>query len=101
MEGKSRSHRGVVMLRPWAPCRAQGVPIDTRAPTDVRKFTHVVHAVRACRSHRHRHAMVALCDKLSLPLTIVLASMWLGEPLSPRLVAGVVPLTIGALLTIV
>jgi len=45
--------------------------------------------------------MVALCDKLSLPLTIVLASVWLGEPLSPRLVAGVVPLTIGALLTIV
>jgi transporter family protein len=44
---------------------------------------------------------VAPIDKLSLPLTILLASVWLGEPLSWRLVAGVVLMTIGALLTIV
>src|SRR5258706_16014562 len=33
---------------------------------------------------------VAPIDKLSLPLTILLASLWLGEPLSWRVVAGVV-----------
>jgi transporter family protein len=43
---------------------------------------------------------VAPIDKLSLPLTIVLASLWLGEPLSWRLIAGVVLMTAGALLTI-
>jgi transporter family protein len=43
---------------------------------------------------------VAPIDKLSLPLTILLASVWLGEPLSGRLVAGVVLMTLGALLTI-
>jgi len=44
---------------------------------------------------------VAPIDKLSLPLTIVLASLWLGEPLSWRLIAGVGLMTAGALLTIV
>jgi len=44
---------------------------------------------------------VAPIDKLSLPLTILLASLWLGEPLSWRLVAGVILMTTGALLTIV
>jgi len=43
---------------------------------------------------------VAPIDKLSLPLTILLAAVWLGEPLSWRLGAGVVLMTIGALLTI-
>jgi len=43
---------------------------------------------------------VAPIDTLSLPLTIVLASVWLGEPLSWRLVAGVALMTTGALLTI-
>jgi transporter family protein len=44
---------------------------------------------------------VAPIDKLSLPLTILLAAMWLGEPLSWRLAAGVALMTMGALLTIV
>ena len=44
---------------------------------------------------------VAPIDKLSLPITILLAAIWLGEPLSWRLVAGVVLMTMGALLTIV
>ena len=43
---------------------------------------------------------VAPIDKLSLPLTILLASVWLGEPLSWRLVAGVILMTLGALVTI-
>jgi transporter family protein len=43
---------------------------------------------------------VAPIDKLSLPLTILLATIWLGEPLSWRLGAGVFLMTIGALLTI-
>ena len=43
---------------------------------------------------------VAPIDKLSLPLTIVLASLWLGEPLPWRVVAGVVLMTTGALFTI-
>jgi len=43
---------------------------------------------------------VAPIDKLSLPLTILLAVMWLGEPIGWRLAAGVGLMTIGALLTI-
>jgi len=43
---------------------------------------------------------VAPIDKLSLPLTILLATVWLGEPLSWRLGAGVALMTVGALLTI-
>ena len=43
---------------------------------------------------------VAPIDKLSLPLTILLATVWLGEPLSWRLGAGVFLMTMGALLTI-
>ena len=43
---------------------------------------------------------VAPIDKLSLPLTIVLAATWLGEPLGWRVVTGVALMTIGALLTI-
>jgi transporter family protein len=43
---------------------------------------------------------VAPIDKLSLPLTILLATAWLGEPVSWRLVTGVVLMTMGALLTI-
>ena len=43
---------------------------------------------------------VAPIDKLSLPLTIVLAVVILGEPLSWRLGIGVALMTAGALLTI-
>ncbi len=43
---------------------------------------------------------VAPIDKLSLPLTIVIAALWLREPISWRLVTGVGLMTIGALLTI-
>jgi transporter family protein len=43
---------------------------------------------------------VAPIDKLSLPLTIVLAVMWLGEPVGWRVAAGVGLMTIGALLTL-
>lgn len=43
---------------------------------------------------------VAPIDKLSLPLTILLAAVWLGEPMSWRLGAGVFLMTVGALLTI-
>jgi transporter family protein len=43
---------------------------------------------------------VAPIDKLSLPLTIVLAVVWLGEPLEWRVAAGVGLMTIGALLTL-
>jgi transporter family protein len=43
---------------------------------------------------------VAPIDKLSLPLTIVLAVVWLGEPLGWRVAAGVCLMTIGALLTL-
>jgi transporter family protein len=43
---------------------------------------------------------VAPIDKLSLPLTIVLAMAVLGEPVGWRLGAGVVLMTAGALLTI-
>jgi bacterial/archaeal transporter family protein len=45
-------------------------------------------------------AHVAPIDKLSLPLTIVLAILWLGEPVSWRAGVGVGLMTIGALLTI-
>jgi transporter family protein len=43
---------------------------------------------------------VAPIDKLSLPLTIAFAMLLLGEPFSWRVVAGVVLMTAGALLTI-
>ena len=43
---------------------------------------------------------VAPIDKLSLPLTIVLAVIWLGEPIGWRVAVGVGLMTIGALLTI-
>ena len=43
---------------------------------------------------------VAPIDKLSLPLTIVLAALWLGEPIGWRTAAGVTLMTLGALLTI-
>ena len=45
-------------------------------------------------------ARVAPIDKLSLPLTIVLAAVTLGEPVGWRLAAGVALMTAGALLTI-
>ena len=41
---------------------------------------------------------VAALDKLSLPLTLVLAVLFLGEPLTWRLVAGIVLMVAGALL---
>ena len=43
---------------------------------------------------------VAPVDKLSLPLTLLLAFLILGEPLSWRLVLGVSLMTVGAALTI-
>ena len=43
---------------------------------------------------------VAPVDKLSLPLTIILAAIFLGEPLSWRLGIGVALMTAGAILTI-
>jgi transporter family protein len=43
---------------------------------------------------------VAPIDKLSLPLTIVLAVVWLGEPIGWRVATGVALMTIGALLTL-
>ena len=43
---------------------------------------------------------VAPIDKLSLPLTIALAVIFLGEPLGWRVAAGVGLMTIGALLTL-
>jgi len=43
---------------------------------------------------------VAPIDKLSLPITVILAALILAEPLSRRLVAGIVLMVIGALLTI-
>ena len=43
---------------------------------------------------------VAPIDKLSLPLTIVLAAVWLGEPIGWKVAAGVTLMTIGALVTI-
>lgn len=43
---------------------------------------------------------VSPIDKLSLPLTIVLAAALLGEHVSWRLAAGVAMMTVGAILTI-
>ena len=43
---------------------------------------------------------VAPIDKLSLPLTILLAAIWLGEPVGWRVAVGAVLITVGALLTI-
>jgi transporter family protein len=43
---------------------------------------------------------VAPIDKLSLPLTLMLAFAWLGEPIGWRLGVGVTLMTAGALLTI-
>ena len=43
---------------------------------------------------------VAPIDKLSLPMTIVLAALALGEPVSWRLAAGATLMTVGAMLTI-
>jgi transporter family protein len=43
---------------------------------------------------------VAPIDKLSLPLTIILAVVLLGEPVGWRVAAGAALMTIGALLTI-
>lgn len=43
---------------------------------------------------------VAPIDKLSLPLTIALAALFLGEPLSLKLVMGVVLMAAGAVLTL-
>ena len=43
---------------------------------------------------------VAPIDKLSLPLTVFFAALLLGETLSARAIAGVVLMTLGALLTI-
>jgi transporter family protein len=42
---------------------------------------------------------VAPIDKLSLPFTIVLAVLWLREPLTWQVTAGVTLMVIGALLT--
>jgi transporter family protein len=43
---------------------------------------------------------VAPIDKLSLPLTIVLASLWLGEAISWKTALGVAMMAAGALLTL-
>jgi transporter family protein len=43
---------------------------------------------------------VAPIDKLSLPLTIVLAVVWLGEPIGWKVAVGVTLMTVGALVTI-
>jgi len=43
---------------------------------------------------------VAPIDKLSLPLTIILAVIWLGEPVGWRVATGVGLMTLGALLTL-
>jgi len=44
-------------------------------------------------------SLVAPIDKLSLPLTVVLAALLLGESISWRVAAGVSLMTVGALLT--
>ena len=44
-------------------------------------------------------SLVAPIDKLSLPLTIVLAALLLGESISWRVAAGVSLMVVGALLT--
>ena len=43
---------------------------------------------------------VAPIDKLSLPITVILAALILAEPISARLGAGIALMVIGALLTI-
>ena len=43
---------------------------------------------------------VAPIDKLSLPLTIILAMLFLGESITWRLGVGVALMTVGAILTI-
>ena len=43
---------------------------------------------------------VAPIDKLSLPITVVLAALLLGEPVSLRLGAGITLMVLGAMLTI-
>jgi len=43
---------------------------------------------------------VAPIDKLSLPITVVLAALLLGEPVSLRLGAGIALMVLGAILTI-
>ena len=43
---------------------------------------------------------VAPIDKLSLPLTIALAAVVLGEPLSVKLICGVALMVLGAMLTL-
>jgi transporter family protein len=44
-------------------------------------------------------AWVAPIDKLSLPLTILLAAVWLREPVSWQVAGGVALMVAGALLT--
>ena len=44
-------------------------------------------------------SLVAPIDKLSLPLTILLAGVFLSEPISWKVAAGVALMTAGALLT--
>jgi bacterial/archaeal transporter family protein len=44
-------------------------------------------------------SLVAPIDKLSLPLTVLLAALWLGESMSWQVAAGVTLMTIGAVLT--
>lgn len=43
---------------------------------------------------------VAPIDKLSLPITVLLAWLMLGEPVSARLLAGIGLMVLGAILTI-
>jgi bacterial/archaeal transporter family protein len=43
---------------------------------------------------------VAPLDKLSLPITILLAALLLAEPMSPRLLVGVALMVIGAIVTV-
>jgi transporter family protein len=45
-------------------------------------------------------SQVAPIDKLSLPLTIILAAVFLGEAMTWKLMLGVTLMTIGALLTL-
>jgi bacterial/archaeal transporter family protein len=43
---------------------------------------------------------VAPIDKLSLPLTIVIAAVWLGEPIGWKVAVGVILMTLGAVVTL-
>lgn len=45
-------------------------------------------------------SQVAPIDKLSLPLTIILAAVFLGEAMTWKLIVGVTLMTVGALLTL-